>query len=445
MTAEIVIMNKEAVAVAADSAVTITLQKGDEEEKKQKIFVSSNKLFALSKYQPVCVMVYGSASFMGIPWETVVKLYRKKLQKRSYGALRDYAESLLAFLESEGELFSTSTQLHFFEANVRGYFSLIRRKIEKKIKQLISEKDGITEKEVGQSVSRIIQNQHDLWEKSEPASGHVEHSIKELGSKYQEIIRKAKREVFDLLPMSRTTSNQLTRIALHLFVKFPGRMTKPGASGLVIAGFGQDDLFPSLYSFYVHGVMNNRLRYKDDEKVEIGAKVTAAVHPFAQSEMVQAFLWGVDPDYQRAIEEDLTNIFNEYPDVILGSVQRLTDDERSGLRGKLRELAGQELKRHRKKLWKYRWEHYVDPVMSVVDSLPKQELAAMAESLVNLTSFKRRVSVEAETVAEPIDVAVISKGDGFIWIKRKHYFQRELNPQFFANYYREDEDEQKKD
>ena len=47
------------------------------------------------------------------------------------------------------------------------------------------------------------------------------------------------------------------------------------------------------------------------------------------------------------------------------------------------------------------------------------------------------MSMDAETVAGPIDVAVISKGDGFIWINRKHYFERELNPQFFANYYRE--------
>ncbi len=47
--------------------------------------------------------------------------------------------------------------------------------------------------------------------------------------------------------------------------------------------------------------------------------------------------------------------------------------------------------------------------------------------------------MDAETVGGPIDVAVISKGDGFIWIKRKHYFSPELNPQFFANYYRRHE------
>ncbi len=69
--------------------------------------------------------------------------------------------------------------------------------------------------------------------------------------------------------------------------------------------------------------------------------------------------------------------------------------------------------------------------------LPKDELSAMAEALVSLTSFKRKVTMGSETVGGPIDVAVISKGDGFVWIKRKHYFKAELNPQFFANYYKE--------
>lgn len=59
----------------------------------------------------------------------------------------------------------------------------------------------------------------------------------------------------------------------------------------------------------------------------------------------------------------------------------------------------------------------------------------MAETLINLTSFKRHVTHDAETVGGPIDVAVVSKGDGFIWIKRKHYFSKDLNLQFFANYY----------
>jgi len=77
----------------------------------------------------------------------------------------------------------------------------------------------------------------------------------------------------------------------------------------------------------------------------------------------------------------------------------------------------------------------------MVRVLPKDELAAMAESLVNLTAFKRRMTDSLETVGGPIDVAVISKGDGLVWVKRKHYFPAELNQHFFSNYFRGVKDE----
>ncbi|MFA4909881.1 MAG: hypothetical protein WC649_02370, partial [Desulfobacteria bacterium] len=94
-----------------------------------------------------------------------------------------------------------------------------------------------------------------------------------------------------------------------------------------------------------------------------------------------------------------------------------------------------------KRLKEYRLNFHINPIINAVSFLPKDELAAMAESLVNLTSFKRKISLDAETVGGPIDVAVISKGDGFIWIKRKHYFKPEFNPHFFTNYFRENKEE----
>jgi hypothetical protein len=60
-----------------------------------------------------------------------------------------------------------------------------------------------------------------------------------------------------------------------------------------------------------------------------------------------------------------------------------------------------------------------------------------SEEPINLTSLKKRMSKKEESVGGPIDVAVISKGDGLIWIKRKHYFKPELNPQYFTKYLRE--------
>ena len=61
-------------------------------------------------------------------------------------------------------------------------------------------------------------------------------------------------------------------------------------------------------------------------------------------------------------------------------------------------------------------------------------MASMAESLIAITALKRRVTLGPDTVGGPIDVAVISKGDGFIWIKRKHYFDIELNRSFMQRY-----------
>lgn len=70
MTSEVAVMNRLAVALAADSAATVT---GTIE---QKIWNSANKLFALSKHHPVGMMVFNQSSLLGAPWETIIKVYR---------------------------------------------------------------------------------------------------------------------------------------------------------------------------------------------------------------------------------------------------------------------------------------------------------------------------------------------------------------------------------
>jgi hypothetical protein len=67
--------------------------------------------------------------------------------------------------------------------------------------------------------------------------------------------------------------------------------------------------------------------------------------------------------------------------------------------------------------------------------MPKQDLAALAEEMINLTAVKRKFSSGKETVGGPIDVAVISRIDGFVWVSRKHYFTPELNPRYSIRKY----------
>ena len=58
-------------------------------------------------------------------------------------------------------------------------------------------------------------------------------------------------------------------------------------------------------------------------------------------------------------------------------------------------------------------------------------MADLAETLIMLESLKEKVTKPTESVGGPIDVAVITKSEGFIWIKRKHYFDPQLNPRYF--------------
>ena len=73
---------------------------------------------------------------------------------------------------------------------------------------------------------------------------------------------------------------------------------------------------------------------------------------------------------------------------------------------------------------------FIGPITDIVACLPKDELANMVEALVNLTSVKRRVSLEQGTAGGLI--AVISKGDGFARTKRKPCFDERSKPDYIC-------------
>ena len=68
--------------------------------------------------------------------------------------------------------------------------------------------------------------------------------------------------------------------------------------------------------------------------------------------------------------------------------------------------------------------------------MSKEDSDEKAEKFIYLTYLKRKISSSEDNVGGPIDVAIISKGDGFIWKKRKHYFEEGLNRHFTANYFK---------
>jgi|Deesub1362A_J573_1020465.scaffolds.fasta_scaffold01520_7 hypothetical protein len=431
MTSEIAIMNKEAIALASDSAVTAVSESGE------KIFTSVNKLFALSKYHPVGIMIYGNATFMGVPWETIIKVYRNKLGKKSFNTLEEYAMDFISFLDNGNPMFPDFVQEEYLRNYIYGYFEFIRSKIVEKVHSIIDEEGEILDEVVEKIVSETIEEHYEKWEKADSIPTIPEDFSENIIKKYIKIIDKAIEDIFEELPISEIHYNQLRKISGNLFSKFPEGIGNENTSGIVVAGFGEEDIFPSLISFHIDGIIENRLKHKKHISAKIDYETDALIVPFAQREMVDTFMQGVDPLYIVVEEDYLSQIFKEYAEIVIEDLDKYTEEEKIRLKNKLLDIGNKILKDLKERLEEFRHETYISPITSVVSMLPKDELAAMAESLVNLTSLKRKFSMESETVGGPIDVAVISKGDGFIWIKRKYYFKAELNPQFFANYYKE--------
>lgn len=68
-------------------------------------------------------------------------------------------------------------------------------------------------------------------------------------------------------------------------------------------------------------------------------------------------------------------------------------------------------------------------VQMVTPAMPIQDAINLAIFLAETTSKFSKFAPGANTVGGPIEVATITKYEGFKWIKRKHYFETALNPE----------------
>ena len=109
MSAGICIMNKTAIALAADSAVTVGQHLA--------IHNSANKLFALSKVAPVGVIIYSNPEIMGIPIEILLKQYKKGLGQKTFDSLEEYVQDLISYMLQNKQLFHFSENEHLYIQN----------------------------------------------------------------------------------------------------------------------------------------------------------------------------------------------------------------------------------------------------------------------------------------------------------------------------------------
>jgi len=64
----------------------------------------------------------------------------------------------------------------------------------------------------------------------------------------------------------------------------------------------------------------------------------------------------------------------------------------------------------------------------IAAAMPVQDAISLADFLVDVTKRYVRFLPGADTVGGDTDVCVVTKHEGFKWVRRKHYFDRVLNP-----------------
>ena len=428
MTAEIAILNSGAIALAADSAMTWS------GTSTPKIYNTVNKLFTLSKYHPVGVMVYGRAELLGVPWETIIKVYRHNAGSQRFDTLEGYATNFIEFLSNNNALFPADAQRTHVGRTTALYFSDLKKQIDERAAEL-ADGAGLTDDQIVAIATEVIGEALQQWEAAPFLVSVDDQSIALARVQYESVVDEAIEAVFEAMPRPPELRDHLHTLSANLFSR--DLYTGP-TSGVVVAGFGDQEFLPRLYEYAVSGVIMGQLRYRPGRTAN--AATGASITPFAQGEMVHTFMTGMNPRIRQLVGAHLERVMGELPDqlaIALAPYLTISDDDRAALVGSLKTICSTIKASVEDLVAGYAKENHIDPVMVAVAALPKDQLAEMAESLVNLTSFQQKVSGVTETVGGPIDVAVISKGDGFVWIKRKHYFQPGLNQQFFANYYRQ--------
>lgn len=429
MTAVVGILNKQAVAIAADSAVTIGGTNG------HKIFNKANKVFTLSKQHPVGIMIYNAASFMSTPWETIIKVYRKQLNNKYFSTVKEYQEDFIGFLRSKNYYTDSEMQFAYLENFIINIINSVVNDIADRNKGIIEAPSKENQDKFLKLFEEQIDNLIMIWNQKSNSCSDFEGYTFELFEKYST-------HIFEKINQLRFTENGIT-LSLDFFQKIKqavyailrSKEELTSYTGLIFTGFGEDEIYPQLIPVNISMVIDNKLRYyiNENQSATISNSNSGAVCPFAQTDVINTILTGIDPYLDNIYLKNFDALFKKYNRDILDSIgntnpllsEQIKNLDTNIVLNEFNNL-NQQIKR----------ENYIIPLMNAVSNLAKDDLAEMAESLIYLTYLKRRITFAEESVGGPVDVAVISKGDGFVWIKRKHYFRPELNQHFFDNYFK---------
>jgi hypothetical protein len=419
MTAEIGIGNQAGIVLAADSAVSETDYTGQV----QAIYDSAQKLYTLDWQHYVGLMMYGNASFEGTPWSVLVQHYRQQVGSQRLSHLSDYQEAFLHYLVNE-------PLVNLPVTDQRSTVNRVVSSLTYTLCQDFQYQDRNSDEValfIKQSLTNSAKNYAKAANHQLATNGYSEHQFI---TDYQQLLLtvdpahpdreglvvKMMKEQAQQVGLKLNGDNnyhnlfdeQLRGIWLHAIyiIIFAGLSTGQwkgnGESGIVIAGYGQDDDCPVVEQLHLYGSVGSHPVFKR-EKIDqighlnqVGVPIRNLFLPFAQTDVANTLRFGVSDD-----------IYGQLTDTVMNKTD-LPVDVKNQINQQLAE---------------YFYNTYGAPFESEIAMLNIPELAEIAETMIKVTSFERQYNGDHfATVGGPIDVLAITPNDGPVWIQKKQYF-----------------------
>ena len=405
MSVGVCIINRNGIALAADSAGTYTGNK--------MFYNSMNKVFSLSRKYVYGAITYGATTIYNVSIDQVLKEFRTYLDSREH--ISDFFEILPLF---EAFINQNSSYYKFDLAEANHCNGLIKDLVVdwgNKIKTVATEVDA-------------------------------ENKISEILNQLETVMRGSlKIDNYDVSAYIKTTYNDYFNMLIGMIVpelnNFPTQkecfwdyicnyfnlsLTNETNNymGLFFAGYGHCDAFPKFTHIELYRVVGGKIKYRLVENYEESNNHSQIV-PLAQPDVILTFCKGISNRFINYIPQKVESIINSKIDALPDT---FTIDQKNALKTSLSSSKAEIASAINTTIQ----NDNVKPILDSVQLIPLPEMGFLAESLVNITSLKRTFAIDGnqQTVGGPTDVAVMSKGDGFVWIKRKHYFDKQMNPDY---------------
>ena len=411
MTAIVGILNRRGAVLAADSAVTV------ESGARRKIYNTATKIFRLTN-GPVGVMIFSSSEVNGMPWDVIFKLFRERYGKQTFPSLMDYVRNFINFLKSENCFSTEKTQMDYFESEVRQLYSRLATAINDNLPDESDPKDAdIDDVAFEGIVNDTIKDFEEHFDGVGVCSEMENYTIAQM-RKYGSELFDSMAERYDDDGFSEGFREKWEKM---VFAYLRSQCFYQG-TGVVFVGYGEKDIYPSLIPLYISGEFDGRIRYctaMEDSDV-ITPQETAVIHPFAQSDVMHTLVDGINPSFRDVVSNLNKRTASKSKGMALEALKKagapkkyleaVANIDMTSLADEFDEAVDD-----------YSSTEFSDGVVDAVDSFNLEDMADMAESLVSVTNLHRHISSSEESVGGPIDVAVITRTEGFMWVKHKQW------------------------